>query len=222
MRLTGLSTIAATALLVVSCTGDPEGGTPDPPGDGAASAKEAVDELVGFLNIPDFQAASNLAYPGQAALASLAEGATFGEVASALDDGDRGVAANFWSGFAQGTGSFLTGAVTTTEAGVETQQGVEFHRVKVVPPSGEGRVMLTRESSGHRIDLFASFGGGLAARMIAPVERLLSTQTEDSRIIMAALRDLVPSLIMAAGQEDLSPEASQNLTRLIELITRPG
>ena len=70
------------------------------------------------------------------------------------------------------------------------------------------------------LDLFASFGGGMAARMIQPAERLLITQTDDSRLILAELRAVVPSLTVAASNPELLPEVINDLTRLIEVITR--
>jgi hypothetical protein len=218
MRLRRLSTLLALAVLV-SCTGGD--GSPSPgPSIGGESAVAAVDRLIELLAVPDFQAASALAHPGQAPLASLAEGASFGEVAAALREDDPTVAANFWSGFAQGTGDFLTSAVEATDGGVETRGGVDFTLVQVTTLTGDERVIVTRESQGHRIDLFASFGAGLAARMLAPVERLLNTQTDDAAEILTALRDTVPSLLVAAAHDQISPEASQDLTRLIELVTR--
>jgi hypothetical protein len=219
MRARRLSRATLLVLIVAACqTGVDDPATP--PADGAASPEEAVEQLVELLNIPDFASASALAYPGHSALAALAEGATFGEVADALDTGDGEVAANFWAGFAQGTGSFLTGPVTMTGGPLAVEDGEEFHRVLVTAAGGEERVMLTRDSNGHRVDLFASFGAGLAERMIPPVERLLTTSTEDARDILRALQATVPSLLVAADEEDVSGEASQALTRLIELITR--
>jgi hypothetical protein len=218
MWLKRLSPLLVLAI-VVSCRGTTNDLEPEP-STGGPSALEAVEELIELLNIPDFQAASALAHPGQAALASLAEGASFGEVASALREDEGTVSANFWSGFAQGTGDFLIGTVEMAGGGVETEGGVEFHLVEVTTQGGEERLIVTRESEGHRVDLFASFGAGLAAQMIAPVERLLTTQTDDAREILAALRDTVPSLLVAAARDQLSPEASQDLTRLIELVTR--
>jgi hypothetical protein len=215
-----LSYAILVAGMVASCSGGSGEEVPQGPGVGADSPEKAVARLVELLNVPDFQNASELAYPGHSALASLAEGATFGEVAEALAGGDRDVAANFWAGFAQGTGSFLTGTVETEPGEVEVEEELEFHQVWVTPPSGDERLMVTRESDGHRIDLFASFGGGLAARMIPPVERLLTTQTEDADRILDALREAVPSLLVAAAHEEVSAEASQDLVRLIELITR--
>jgi hypothetical protein len=198
--------------------GDPE---PSPvPSVGADTPVAAVEELVEAINAPDFANASRLAVPGQAALAALAEGATFGEVASSLSEGDTDVAANFWAGFAQGTASFLAGDVTAVEDGTVEQDGVTFHRVVVTPPDGDSRTLLIREDDGYRIDLFASFGPGLADKMIGPVERLLNTQTGEAGLILSELQDIVPSLLASASLPGTTPETSQQLIALIEVITR--
>lgn len=222
MSLRRISLLILALVALASCDNGADGIDPVTPGSGADSAIEAVDQLVAHLNVPDFAAAAALAVPGHAALASLAEGASFGDVATALDEGDQSVAANFWSGFAQGTGSFLTGEVTASDGGVEVVEGVEFHLVRVIPEGGGERLMILREEDGHRIDLFASFGGGMAARMIQPVERLLVTQTDDSRLILSELKEIVPSLLLAASNPDLLPDVSLDLIRLVEVITRAG
>lgn len=193
-----------------------------PPGEGAASPREAVTELVEAIQLPDFTDASRLAMPGHSALAALAEGATFADVAEALRDGDEEVAANFWAGFAQGSGDFLVGGVSVSEEGTVSKDEVEFHEVIVVPESGESRSVLVRESDGYRIDLFASFGPGLADKMIGPVERLLTTQTDDASLILEHLREVVPSLLIAAERPGTSTEVNQRLLALIEVITRVG
>jgi hypothetical protein len=82
--------------------------------------------------------------------------------------------------------------------------------------------MMVRDVDGYRIDLFASFGPGLADKMLPPVERLLSTQTDDARVIISELKTIVPSLIVAGNQPGLSPVVTQQLVQLIELITRVG
>jgi uncharacterized protein (DUF2252 family) len=56
--------------------------------------------------------------------------------------------------------------------------------------------------------------------MVAPVERLLSTQTDDARLILVDLKEIVPSLLAAAGQPDTPSEVSQQLLALVEVITR--
>jgi hypothetical protein len=54
------------------------------------------------------------------------------------------------------------------------------------------------------------------------VELLLGTSTDESRAILAALREVVPSLLVAASDPDLSPEAVQGILQLVEMITRVG
>lgn len=217
------SALVVLGLLAVACSGD----TADPvvtvgPGEGADSALGAVEGLVDSINEPDFGAASQLAVPDQAALASLAEGATFGTVAEALRDGDREIAANFWSGFAQGAGSFLTGSVDMTDAGTLSEGDVDFYQVDVTASDGESRAILVREADGYRVDLFASFGPGLADKMSPQVERLLTTQTEDARLILARLQEIVPSLLAAAQLPGNTGEVTQQLLSLVEVITRVG
>lgn len=215
--------LVIVTLVVGACSGADETNAPsDTVGPGADTPQEAVSELVDHLNGPNFSAAVDLAVPNHAALASLAEGATFSEVADALRSGDASVAANFWAGFAQGTGSYLTGTITTSEGPGVTQDGVEFLTVIVIPESGDERVMMVRNVDGYRIDLFASFGPGLADKMLPPVERLLSTQTDDARVIISELKTIVPSLIVAGNQAGLSPGLAQQLVQLVELITRVG
>ena len=214
------SSVLAVVVLA-ACGGGADDPEPTPvPSVGADTPVAAVEELVEAINAPDFADASRLAVPGQAALAALAEGATFGEVASSLSEGDTDVAANFWAGFAQGTASFLAGDVTAVEDGTVEQDGVSFHRVVVTPPDGDSRTLLIREDDGYRIDLFASFGPGLADKMIGPVERLLTTQTGEAGLILSELQNIVPSLLASASLPGTTPETSQQLIALIEVITR--
>jgi hypothetical protein len=214
--------LLSVVLAVVACGGGDEPEAINPPRDGAESPTEAVNQLVKSINEPDFAGASHLAMPGQAALASLAEGSTFEEVAEALRKGDQEIAANFWAGFAQGTGSFLTGDIGVVDDGTTTHSGKEFHVVQVTPETGGVRSVIVQESDGYRIDLFASFGAGLADKMTGPVERLLATQTDDARLILGELRGIVPSLLAAAQLPGTSGQVSQELLALVEVITRLG
>lgn len=210
-------------MFAVACGGeDPTTEPTIAPGEGADSPVTAVEELVAAINTPDFAEASHLAVPGQAALAALAEGATFGEVARSLSEGDEEIAANFWTGFAQETGVFLSGEVSVVDDGTVEQDDVEFHTVSLTPPDGSARTIIVRNVDGFRVDLFASFGSGLADKMAGPVERLLATQTADARLILAELQKIVPSLHVAASLPDTTPSASQQLFALIEVITRVG
>ncbi|MFQ5523890.1 MAG: hypothetical protein ACE5F5_09975 [Acidimicrobiia bacterium] len=207
------------SLALFACVRDAQPDADGTYGPGGSTPVDAVETLVEALNTPDFPAAADYAVPGQAALASLSEGATFSQVADALRTGDRAVAANFWSGFAQGANSFLIGEIEVALGPSLEQDGVTFNAVNVTSGAGGRRIYL-RDVDGFRVDIFASFGAGLADPMVPQVERLLSTQTDDARLILLRLKSIVPSLFVAAQQPELGPEAIQDLLRLIELITR--
>lgn len=211
------------ALAVASCAGGNTDDTiVDGSGPGAETPVEAVEHLVDAINAPDFATAGRMTVPGQAALAALAEGGAIDDVATALRENDPQVAVNFWSGFAQGAGSFLAGDVTAEAVDVVELDDVEFHVVTVQPAEGDSRTLMVREADGYRVDLFASFGSGLADKMIGPVERLLTTQTDDARLVLSELQALVPSLLAAVSLPGTTAEASQQLLALIEVITRFG
>lgn len=114
----------------------------------------------------------------------------------------------------------MTGEVSAVEDGLVEGGDVEFHSVDVQAENGEPRTLLVREDDGYRVDIFASFGSALADKMIGPVERLLTTQTDDARLILTELQAVVPSLQVAANQPGTSPTASQQILALIEVITR--
>jgi hypothetical protein len=132
------------------------------------------------------------------------------------------VTANFWNGFAQGVGGAFTEEASLEDLGTTSEAGIEFFVVGVTPEGGARRMMVTRDVDGQRIDLFATFGAGLAEGMIPSVELLLASSNEDSGAILAALQEVVPSLLVAAKDETLSPEASQRILQLVEMITRAG
>lgn len=214
------STATVVFALVAACAGPGEGELP--PGETPDTAVAAVEAVMGHLVSGDFAAAAHLTLPDQAALLSLSEGATVSQVAKALQTDDVEVTANFWSGFAQGVGDLLDQELTFHDRGTVTQDGFEFHLVEVIPASGQGRVVVTRPADGHRVDLFASFGVGLAERLRSPLEILVESQSPDAVAVLRSFRDTVPSLLVAASDESISAEAVQNLLHVVELITRVG
>lgn len=189
---------------------------------GPATAEEAVEQLRESLLEGDFEAAAEVTVPGQAVLASMAEGAAPVEVAAALQDPDEAISANFWSGFAQGAGEALAGEVDISSAGTVNHRGVEFTLVSVTTEQGARQTMITREVGGHRVDIFASFAPVLAGRLGSPVELLLDSSAPQAGDVLAALQDVVPSLWVAVSELDLSPQATQEVLRLLELVTRVG
>ena len=215
----------ALAMLALASLAACQGGTAATTvtvGEGADDPVAAVEELRSLLAAGDFDGAGSLAVPGQAGLASLTEGATASAVAATLEGGDGEVAANFWSGFAQGAGEAFSGEITVEQVGTTSESGVEFFLVGVTPEGGVERVMVTRDVDGQRIDLFATFGAGLAEGMIPPVELLLGSSNANAQAIMGALQDIVPSLLVAATDDGLSADAVQDILQLVELITRAG
>ncbi len=216
--------VAVLVLIGVVAAGcSPESAAPPATlGPGAESSVAAVEQLHVYLVSGDFQEASALAIPKHAALASLAEGATFGQVADALENGDTDVAANFWSGFAQGVGESFVGEVLIEDAGTQSEDDETFHFVAVTPAGGVDQRFVTQDVAGHRVDLFASFGSAIAERMISPVEILITSATPDATLIIRELQLVVDSLTVAASDENTSPEAVQSILQLLELITRVG
>lgn len=208
--------------LLVACQGADSGEISQTLGPGGDSPEATVAALVEALGSGDFDSAVPLAVADQAALATLAEGATFGQVAEAIRTHDPAVVSNFWAGFAQGAGSFLTETVQLAPGDVLDRNGVEFTVVRVIIEAGGEREVVARDDDGYRIDVFASFAPGLASRMVGPVERLLSAQTADARLVLAELQESVPSLLIAAERPNQPPDVVQSVLRLVELITRVG
>lgn len=218
-----LERVLAAILVVVvlsACDGDPSGEDTVELGPGADTPEEAISGLFDRLAEGEFAAAASLALPDQAALASLAEGASVADVAEALRDGDAVIAANFWSGFAQSVDDLLVQGVQVLGSSTASAEGVEFSIVEIGTAGGDIRHMTTREDDGHRVDIFATFGPALAGRLYPQVELLFDAPSDDAAMILSGLREQVPSLYIAADTPDLAPNVVQDILQLIELITR--
>lgn len=206
-------------LAAVSCRADEEP-VPMTRGPGADDAVAAAAMVHDAVQTGEFDVAAALTVQKHAALASLAEGATFADVAVALTEDDLGIASNFWSGFAQAAGESFLGEVDLEDSGTSEVEGLTYHLVTVSSSEADDRRLVTQGIDGHRIDLFASFGAGLAERMISPVQILLTSATDDAILILSELRAIAPSLEIAAADPNLTPEEAQMVLQLIELITR--
>jgi hypothetical protein len=175
--------LLALAVAVAACSGGGGTDVPDDPGNGASSPEAAVSELLGHLKLGEFGEAVPLAIPGQAVLASLAEGATVEDVANGLRDGDELIVNNFWSGFAQTVEPFLIDTPELAGSEPVETQGVSFDVVTVRSTGGE-RTFTTRDVEGHRVDIFATFG---------PSSRLQGEQQEAAAVLGSGLgQQLVP------------------------------
>ncbi len=205
---------------LAACSEGPVGESTIDRGNGGETPEATIELLIQYLDGGDFTSAASLAIPDQAALASLAEGATVAEVANALREGDAIIAANFWSGFAQSVGNVLSAGLSVTGSTNTSAVGVDFAIVDVATVTGGSRQLITRDMGGHRVDLFATFGPSLAGKLYSPVERLLSSPVEDATMVLSSMRDQIPSLHMAAQTPGLASTAVQDVLRLIELISR--
>jgi hypothetical protein len=218
MSFRKLGPLILTAVILFGCSGPEEPGAQ--PADGAETAEQAVEDLFTLLAAGEFASAASLAVPEQSALAALAEGASVEDVVSGLRDGDEGIAANFWSGFAQSIDGFLAQGVEVVSSEPVTTQGVDFTIVEIVTGGGDVHHVATRDVEGHRVDLFATFGPALAGRLYPQIELLFDAPSDDASLILSRMREQVPSLYRAVETPDLAPNVVQDLLQLIELITR--
>jgi hypothetical protein len=213
-----LGALVLAVLALLGCSGPEDPGAQS--GSGGETPEQAVEDLFALLSAGEFGSAASLAVPEQSALAALAEGAAVEDVVSGLRDGDEGIAANFWSGFAQSIDGFLAEGVEVVGSEAVSTEGVDFTIVEIVTGGGDVHHVATRDVDGHRVDLFATFGPALAGRLYPQIELLFETTSEDASFILSRMREQVPSLYRAVETPDLAPNVVQELLQLIELITR--
>lgn len=180
-----------------------------------------VSELLAAIVEGRFEDTASLTDKRQAGLLALAEGAEINEVVEALDQDAAGVAANFWSGFAQSLDPAFDLEGTTLAAGEELEQGGErFVPVEMSGPAGEERIFYLRRDDGWRVDLMATFAPLVAERLTPRVESLLTSANPNAATVVAMLNRSTPSLEVAAADASLDVSTHQSLLALIERITR--
>lgn len=182
-----------------------------------------VRELLAAILDGRFEDTAALTDQRQAALLALAEGAEINEVVEALDADAAGVAANFWSGFAQSLDPSFDLENTTLEVGEELEQGGNrYVPVEMSGPDGEERVFYLRRDDGWRVDLMATFAPLVAERLTPRVESLLTSANPNASTVVGLLNRSTPSLEVAAAEPSLDVSTHQSLLALIERITRAG
>lgn len=208
-------------LLVGACSG--EAAPPDTTYPADLEPAAVVDELLAAVSEGRFEDAASLTDVRQAGLLALAEGAEVGEVVDSLDEDATGVAANFWSGFAQSLMPSYDPAAFTVEAGeVQEQDGERYVPVVVTDPDGEERTFYLREEEGGwKIDLIATFAPLVAERLTPRVESLLTSANPEAAEVVSRLNRAIPSLEVAA-RSTLDVATYQSVLALIERITRAG
>lgn len=207
---------------VVACRGgEPAPATSSIPADLEPTA--VVSELLEAVVEGRFEDTAALTDQGQAGLLALAEGAEVNEVVDSLDEDAAGVAANFWSGFAQSLDPEFTLEGATLGRGEETaQDGEQYVEVVMTDTAGDERVFYLRRDGGWKVDLMATFAPVVAERLTPRVEALLTSANPNAARLVNQLNQATPSLQVAAANADLDSGTHQSLLTLIERITRAG
>ena len=191
-----------------------------------ATAVSPTDVVTGLLSAVDegrFEDTARFTDTTQAALFTLAEGATAGDVSAAIQSEASPVSANFWSGFAQSLGEgYGRGEVTVGSVEEITAGESRFALVPVTPADGEERVFVLRHDGGWRVDLFASFAPIVAESLVPAVEGVLGSADPDASVVLAGLAESADSLRVAAADRTLPADTQQTVLALLERVTRAG
>lgn len=208
--------------LTAACTG-PDAAPETTVVAGDLAPGELVGELLTAVEEGRFDDAARLTDSGQAGLLALAEGADANEVVEALEGDPDGVAANFWSGFAQSLDPERSLSESSVTVGDEVTEGESrFVPVRVAYPEGEDRTFYLRQADGWRVDLMATFGHVIAGRLTPRVEDLLDSANPNASQVIGLLNRSAPSLMLAARNPQLDSATHQSLLALLERITRAG
>ncbi|MFP3914490.1 MAG: hypothetical protein ACLFWM_06415 [Actinomycetota bacterium] len=217
----GLAVGVLVVMALAACQGEEVPAETTVPAD--LAPEEVVNQLLEAVLAGRFEETSALTDQRQAGLLALAEGADVNEVVQALDEDPGGVAANFWSGFAQTLDPSFTLEEASLEAGDTVRRdGESFVAVGVAGPEGEERVFYLRRDGTWRVDLMATFAPVVAERLTPRVESLLTSANPDASRVVGMLRRSIPSLRLAADDQGLEASVHQSLLALIERITRAG
>lgn len=208
-------------MALVACRG--EEASPDTTLPSDLGPEEVVGELLDAVIEGRFEDTPPLTDQRQAGLLALAEGAEVNEVVEAIDDDSAGVAANFWSGFAQSLDPSFTLEGSSLVVGDEIEQdGDRYVDVVLIDAAGEERVFYLRRDDGWKVDLMATFAPLVAERLTPRVEALLSSANPDAATLVSLLNRSTPSLELAARRPGLDSGTHQSLLALIERVTRAG
>lgn len=199
--------VAALAL-IAACGGSPSGSvTTFAP---AAAPENVASQVLEGVGSGRFDEAARLTLLEQMPWVALMEGATAAEASGLLDQAEAGVAANFWEGFGEGElGPFQVEEVTHRSI-----DGVEFALVSVTGTSAASRLVLI-DDDGWKVDVVASFGAGLADRLLEAVQVAETATGPGANRLRQALGDQIPSVRIAMTEPGLPPEVADSLGRLL-------
>ena len=210
------STALRTAVVLVAvssaCSSGGEATTSTP--SGAAQSPEAVATAVlEALAAGDAETAADNTIEEQMVWLAMAEGASLQEAAGLLDGGADSVAVNYWTGFTE------LGEVPPVVISSITETTIGDHTFAVVSlGEGDALRLVLRSEPEWKIDVVASFGSTLAARLADAVEVVAANSGDGAdrlRLVLGAQRD---SVEMASADSGLNETARQALADLAESL----
>jgi hypothetical protein len=208
----GLRTAVAFVALVSACSSGGQATTTIPPG--AVQSSEAVATAVlDALAAGDAQIAAANTIEEQMVWLAMAEGASLQEAAGLLDDGAELVAVNYWTGFTQ------LGEVPPVAISSIMETTIGDHTFAVVSLGGTDNLRLVLRSEPEwKIDVVASFGSTLAARLADAVEVVAANSGDGADRLRLVLGDQRDSVDMASADTGLNETARQALADLAESL----
>ena len=199
---------------VVACSSGGQSTTTVPPD--TAESSEAVATLVlDALNDGDAEIAAANTTLEQMVWLAMAEGASLQEATNLLDEGAESVAVNYWTGFTQ-SGTVPPVAISSI---VETQVGEHTFAVVSLGGTDDLRLVLRRDPE-WKVDVIASFGSTLVARLADVVEVVAANSGAGAERLREMLVEQKDSVDMASADSGLEETARQALVDLAEALLK--
>jgi hypothetical protein len=213
-QVSNLLMAASIAILICACSAASETTTTVPAG-AAQSSGSVATTVLDAINAGDVETAAVNTIEEQMVWLAMAEGASLQEAADLLDDGAGSVAVNYWTGFTH-LGDVPPVAITSV---VETVVGDHTFAIVSLGGTDDLRLVLRSEPE-WKVDVVASFGSTLAARLADAVDVVAANSGDEADRLRDVLGDQRDSVEVAASDPGLNESARQALTRLAESLDR--
>jgi hypothetical protein len=185
------------------------------PSEAARSPEAVATAVLDALAAGDARTAAANTIEEQMVWLAMAEGASLQEAATLLDDGAESVAVNYWTGFTE-FGEVPPVAISSV---VETTIGDHTFAVVSLGGADKLRLVLRREPD-WKIDVVASFGSTLAARLADAVEVVAANSGEGADRLRLVLGNQRDSVEMASADSGLNDTAREALNALVESLEK--
>jgi hypothetical protein len=183
------------------------------PADPAQSPEAVATVVLDALAAGDAGTAAANTIQDQMAWLAMAEGASLQEAASLLEDGAESIAFNYWTGFTQ------SAAVPPLSISSIVESQVGEHNFAVVSLGGTDDLRLVLRSEPEwRVDVVASFGSTLVARLADVVEVVAANSGDGADRLREVLADQKDSVEVASADSALEETARQALLDLAESL----